>query len=174
MPWHLSAIPLLVPFLAEAQTGVDPTWAQYGLLGVAVMLLLGFARISYRRELGRADRLETELAQERQARERERERHYAEVTELREARQRERELWLPVLEAANTALRESSTVVRDIAMGRLHGDAYDRQPPQRSLGWPGGPAGGPTGSGHRDADYRSGGGAAGDPADQPGTGGDVR
>lgn len=44
----------------SADTGMD-VLAQYGVLGVFAILLIAFARISYKRETDRADRLEAEV-----------------------------------------------------------------------------------------------------------------
>lgn len=49
--------------LADATvSGTDlSVFAQYGVLGVFVVILIIFARTSYKREIDRADRLETEV-----------------------------------------------------------------------------------------------------------------
>jgi hypothetical protein len=54
--------PLVNVIAAEA--GAEPNLgllAQYGVLGLVAMLLIIFARVSYKRETDRSDRLETEV-----------------------------------------------------------------------------------------------------------------
>lgn len=50
-------------WLAAAEGGVDiGGLAQYGVLGIFAILLILFARISYKRETDRSDRAEAEIA----------------------------------------------------------------------------------------------------------------
>lgn len=55
-------MPVTLILLAQAAAS-DPTavYAQWGLLGVAVVALAGFARSAYNRERDRADRLEQQV-----------------------------------------------------------------------------------------------------------------
>lgn len=52
---------LLIPFAQNAPSGDVALFAQYGVLGVAVVALAAFARQAYNREKDRADRAEAKL-----------------------------------------------------------------------------------------------------------------
>jgi hypothetical protein len=67
--WWLTLAPggLAASLLIGQTAPSDPasTFAQYGVLGVAVLALAVFARQAYNRERDRADRLEKELKESR-------------------------------------------------------------------------------------------------------------
>ena len=71
--------------------------AQYGVLGIFAILLVAFARTSYKRETDRSDRLE------------------AEVSRLNEVIA---EKCIPALVTATAALEESAELLRDIQRER--------------------------------------------------------
>jgi len=100
--------------MAEAPSGVDLSiFAQYGVLGVFVVILILYARISYRREIDRADRLEQE------------------VTRLHELRQQDYEKTAAALAAASEAMRKSTELMADLRMEgelRRRGEESRRRP----------------------------------------------
>jgi hypothetical protein len=71
--------------------------ANYGVLGLFTLILLGFGLRAWQREIGRADRLENEL----------REQHKTMVERV-----------IPALVAATAAMEESAQITRQIAEER--------------------------------------------------------
>lgn len=60
----MSVLHTLVLLAAESGGGIEPDLgllAQYGVLGVFALLLIWFAKVSYKRETDRSDRLEAEV-----------------------------------------------------------------------------------------------------------------
>lgn len=98
-----------------APPGVDLSmFAQYGVLGVFVIILIVFARTSYKREIDRADRLESEVRQ------------------LHELRQTDYEKTAAALAAASEAIRQSAELINDLRredVVRRDDDRRRRTPP---------------------------------------------
>lgn len=86
--------PVFVAASQQSDNVNDPTGIllQYGVLGLGALVLLWFARVSYKREVDRADRLE------------------AEVLRLNNLIQ---EKHIPALESATHALRDATEIIRD-------------------------------------------------------------